>query len=576
MARADDRISLAGALGQVPLFAGLEPGALDLLAEQGEWFSLPGGRTLFEEGQDGTDMYVILSGMLSISVGDGRGGERQVARIRAPATVGEMALLTGHKRSASVRTLRDSALFRVERSVYQAIAQRFPAALTSFAGVLVDRLEAANRGRAAADDRPRTLAMVPMTPGAEAQMVSEGVAAALGASGGWVRVLDSSFADRSEGWFHDVEHGADHVLYVADPEPSAWTRFTLRQADRVILLAEAGQQPTFVPDLNLVQSNNADLVTVRRGAMVGRAPEMAGVDFRCSVRLGVEQDYARLARVLAGRSVGLVLSGGGARGFAHIGVVRALHEAGVPIDRVGGTSMGAIIAAGLAMGWNHEDLVRRIHAAFVARSPLNDWTLPLIALVRGRRVTRLLREHFGDMRIEDLALPFFCVAANLTSGRVAVHRTGALWRALRSTIAIPGLLPPLIEEGELLVDGAVMNNLPTDIMAAQRRGPTIGVDVARDSALHSLVHDLEEESIWKLAFRKRAPGIVAILMRSATVSSDAQAKLCRTQADVLFEPELSDVDLRDWKAFDRVVETGYRHAMARLETMDLKALGLGP
>ena len=140
---------------------------------------------------------------------------------------------------------------------------------------------------------------------------------------------------------------------------------------------------------------------------------------------------ARLARLLTGRATGVVLSGGGARGFAHIGALRALHEAGVPIDAVGGTSIGAIIAALWATGMGYDEVVRRVRRTFVDVNPLNDYTMPVLSLVAGRKVGVLLRRELGDVDIEDLRLPFFCLSANLTTGQAAVHRREAVALASR-------------------------------------------------------------------------------------------------------------------------------------------------
>ena len=187
-------------------------------------------------------------------------------------------------------------------------------------------------------------------------------------------------------------------------------------------------------------------------------------------------DFERVVRLLTGRAVGLVLSGGGARGFAHLGVVRALREHGVPIDLVGGTSMGGILAAGVAKDWDDAELVERFRRCFVDTNPLSDFTLPVVSLVSGRKVGMLLRRELGDLDIEDLPLPFFCVSSNLTTGRIAVHQRGPLWRWLRASVAIPGVLPPVFQGGEVFVDGGSMNNLPVDVMRASGRGAVIGVD----------------------------------------------------------------------------------------------------
>jgi NTE family protein len=262
-----------------------------------------------------------------------------------------------------------------------------------------------------------------------------------------------------------------------------------------------------------------------------------------------------------------VLAGGGARGFAHIGIMKALQEAGVPFDHLGGTSMGAIIAAGVAAEWDLKELSERVRAAFVDANPLSDYTFPLIALVRGKRVSKLLQEAFHDVRIEELPRPFFCVSSDLTTGRIHEHRSGALWRALRASVALPGILPPVTHHGHLLVDGGVMNNLPVDVMRQRESGPIIASDVTGEIDLQVKDDKYGERPIWQLIWQRMrgTPSIVSILMRSGTVGSEAQRRVVREQADFLFEPALPDIGLRDWKLFDRAVAEGYAHAQAMIE-----------
>jgi len=182
-------------------------------------------------------------------------------------------------------------------------------------------------------------------------------------------------------------------------------------------------------------------------------------------------DLGRLARLLTRRGVGLVLSGGGARGFAHLGVIRALREARVPIDFVGGSSIGSIIAAGVAVGWSDDEMRMRYRRSFVDTNPVNDYTFPFVALTRGRKVSRLLQREYGDVLIEEPAPAFFfCVSANLTTGRALEHRDGRLADALRASVAIPGVMPPAYRGEDVLVDGAAINNLPVDIMHTTHRG----------------------------------------------------------------------------------------------------------
>jgi NTE family protein len=286
------------------------------------------------------------------------------------------------------------------------------------------------------------------------------------------------------------------------------------------------------------------------------------------IRAGNTDDVRRLARFIAGRAVGLVLAGGGARGFAHIGIIKALKEAGVPFDHVGGTSIGAIIAAGVAQEWDVPELSDRMREAFVANNPLSDFTFPWVGLVRGKKASTMLQKHFGDIRIEELPKPFFCISSDLTTGRIHEHRAGVLWRALRATVALPGILPPVTYHGHLLVDGGVMNNLPVDVMRehATGAGPIIACDITGELDLQA--HDDHYgEKPWWLAWQGLGgtPSIVSILMRSGTVGSEAQRRIVREQADYLIEPPMLDIGLRDWKKFDQAIREGYDVARASIE-----------
>jgi NTE family protein len=197
----------------------------------------------------------------------------------------------------------------------------------------------------------------------------------------------------------------------------------------------------------------------------------------------------------------------------------------------------------------------------------------LISLFAGRRVTRLLRLAFGEKEIEDLVLPFFCVTANLTTSNADVHTVGRLWRWLRASVAIPGVIPPFNEAGEVHVDGSVIDNFPVRTMRRLGRGLTVGVDIDTGGALAAGAGVMEPWSAWQFFRRliwKRnetlpIPSIVRILLRSALVASAARAAEDRQAADLLIVPPMTQIDLLDWTSFDAAVEVGYRTTMEVLD-----------
>ncbi len=567
--------SLRQRLHTFALLADVGDAALRRLLGEATWFGLPGGTLLPRDGENDRALFLVVTGCLGVFVDDETGGKRLVAHVPAGETVGEMSLVSGEPHSAQLVALRDTELLRVSREAFETLISRHPRVMLNLMRILVRRLGETTR-EPVDHLRPKTFALIPLQDGLGGEPIARRLAAALNEMGSRAAVLDLEAAERSAEWFNGFEAAHDVVFYRGDAPDSAWTHLCLRQADRVFLLARADRplplKPLDMPAFKERATGLPELLLLHPQDRAEGLPEHFALRSGLFVshhhlRNGRTDYIRRLARFIAGRAVGLVLAGGGARGFAHIGVIKALFESGVPFDHLGGTSMGAIIAAGLACEWSLDELTARMHAAFVETNPLSDYTLPLIALVRGRKVSQLLRQHFGDIRIEEMPKPFFCVSSDLTTGRIHVHRSGPLWRALRASVALPGILPPVTHHGHLLVDGGVMNNLPVDVMKLQARGPIIASDVTGELDLRATDERYGERSVWWLIWERMrgSPSIVSILMRSGTVGSEAQRRLVREQADFLFEPPLEDIGMREWKKFDRAIAEGYAHAMMTIE-----------
>jgi NTE family protein len=559
----------------VPLLNALDAQTLAELEGELEWTRLPGGETLFRENEVADALYMVTTGSLAVSVQATDGHNTRVARIQAGETVGEMALLAGGTRSATVVALRDTELLRLGRASFERLIQRHPSSMLPLVSLLATRLRAMTH-RAEPSAPIRTLAVVPMGLDTDHQSVAHGLRDHLVKDGRRIMLLDVRSAAFTSEWFNAAEMATDLVIYCAEARDSTWTKLCMRQADRVLLVASADRpltRPPWLPEEGKNWRQALDLVFLHDGCQGASKAgknwhEWLPLDLICHVRQGNIDDLARLARFSIGKAVGLVLSSGGARGFAHLGIVTALREAHVPIDLIGGCSMGAIVGAGVALEWDDGEMRQRLHHAFVESNPINDYTLPFVALTKGRKVAQRLEEHFGSTRIENLWRPFFCVSTNLTAGTLAVHRNGTLATALRASISIPGLLPPVMMAGDAHVDGGIMNYLPVDVMS-RRRGAVIAVDAGSVPMPRPVGDGNRMRSIWQfLRPGRKIPPIVDILVRAATVSGDSYARAVRTQADILFEPPLDDVDLLDWRACDRAIESGYRYAIETLEHRD--------
>ena len=569
------RSELLARVAHLPLFAGLDRRTLVRVADELEWIALPGGAELFREADPPDAVYVLLAGCLGAFRTE-FDGQKLVGRIHPGETVGEMALLSGHPRTATVTALRDSEIVRFSLQAFERLAHAHPEAMLAVARIAVERLERAMQG-GRQEAPPRTLALLPAHDGIDLDALVERLGTALGRYGEAVAIDAEHFLDASIAELHQLEADHPFVLYVGKFGHSAWNERCRRQADLLLLVADATRAPSSltseVPACEGAQS--VALALLQPGRII------AGAARAWRQRLALDQhfhlrhneDMDRLARRLARRSVGVVFSGGGARGFAHIGVIRALREAGLAIDAVGGTSIGALMAAAVALEWEDETLYQTFHRAFVSSNPLSDYTLPLVSLVAGRKASRLLRREFGEGDIEDLPLPFYCVSADLARGGAVVHEAGLLWHALRASIAIPGVLPPVCSEGRVLVDGGVIDNLPVDTMRKRNAGPIIGIDIAGEHALVSELDETDLPTLWQMLARRwrggpKRPGILRILLRAGMVNSAGAAAQNAAMSDLMLKPPVDSIDLLAWDRFADAIEAGYTY------TRDQVALGV--
>lgn len=571
----DESFEMRKLLRGLSLFRHLDDATADELGGELEWFAMPGGSILFEAGDESDSLYVLKSGSLGAFKADQDNKLQLAGIVAAGETVGELGLIVDQPRSATVRALRDSELLRLSRKGFDKLIARHPEAMLMSARLAVQRL--ITRENSTLLSVPRTFAVLAHDKNIDAKTFTACLRDALSRYGECAMIEAEAARGQTSAWFSALEARVRFVLYVGNGGDEDWHDLCVRQADCLLLLADASQPASCWPEKASITAESAlhrprHLLlqhrsgTIEPGAAARWLETLPGVAHH---HVRNEADIERVARLLIGRSVGLVLSGGGARGFAHIGVVRALREAGIRIDSVCGTSIGAIIGAGVAADWSDEEMFDKYRRAFVEGRPLSDYTLPFISLVAGRRVSRLLREAFGPGDIADLALPYFCVTANLTAGRAQSHHTGPLWYWLRATCAIPGVLPPVFRDGEVFVDGAVINNLPVDLMREQGLGEIIAVDISADDVLCAQVDEYALPSWWRLAWqrlfhRHRRPGIVSILLRSGMVNAEAASVERRAQTSLLLTPPLEGIELLDWHAYERAIDAGYHYAQGVL------------
>jgi NTE family protein len=543
----------AVSLEDLPLLDGLPASALSDLATATRTVEVRAGEWLFREGDAPGSAYVLAGGRLQIVQ------EGAVVRELAPgAVLGELALLTGEPRSAGARAHRDATLLELPREAFESVLDDHPRAartlLVQVAGQL--RTTSANtaQGRAVA---PHVVAVVGLHPASAAREVADVLIQRIGDR---LTVADPGLVDAAG--LARAEHEHDRVVLVADgPMPSndadaGWWDFCVRQADLVVLVA-ASDLP--VPEVVQGAVEGPEVV------LVGPTPDAARLSAwtattdawqLTSVGVDLHGDLRPLADRIASRSLGLVLAGGGARAFAHVGVLLELEEAGYHVDRLAGTSLGAIVAAEYALGRTAVELEELCYLEFVRRRPFSDWTIPKHSLARGARTQAgLVRTLGADTVLEGLPRQLQVVSTDLLSRTRQLHRRGSLVDAVVASCRLPILFPPVpTEDGRLLVDGGVLDNLPVDVLMARDEGPVVAVNISMGGSGRSSGR----------TGPPRVPPLGDTLFRTMMIGAGGAVQAAHEQGAFVVTPAPMGVGLLEFHQFDVMVRAGREAARALL------------
>lgn len=591
------RLKLAEIFGR--LFGDIDPNALHAIQDRITWRRLSSGEVLFRQGDVGTSMFVVVNGRLQIVIEEsGRTGARVIGEIGAGETAGEFALLTDDVRSASLYASRDTDVVEITRPVFETLIREHPRAMVEIARLIVNRQKRSLRLTPRDLPGAQTIAVIQAGEGetnllefAErlreslaifgptAVFTSERFDSEYGKSGAAQSELDDALSIVINGWLQDQENRHRHILYVADNDLSVWTRRCLAQADSILLVAQATSNAALNPvEEAFSPRSRQELVLLHpagterpSGTLDWLRPREIAAHHH--VRLGDSSHWERLARRLTRRAIGAVFSGGAARGLAHIGIIRAFEESNFPVDYIGGASMGAFIGGGWAAGLTPADGMR-LAERMANPDYLLDRTFPYTSVMASKKVTAVIQEIMGGFDIEDLWRPFFCVSTNLTAAEPVLHERGPLWRAVRASIALPGIFTPVLNENnEILTDGGVMNNFPVDIMASRADfGLIIGCNVSPLREKPSAYELGESLSGWKVLWnrvnpfskRMNVPTLASTMLRTVEVNSLYHRKEAVRYADLLIEPDTRNYNFLDFEAYRELEQRGFEAGMAAL------------
>lgn len=586
---------------EADLLRGVPAGVLRGLTPPPEAVTVTSGETLIQEGEQGHAYFLLVRGRLRAFARRPEGGNRVLGDILPGEGVGEMSLLTDEPTAATVRAVHDSEIVRFSRASYLEMMHSSPEAALAVARAVIRRLRARPDGGIKAIPYKR-IAVLPIGEAVDITAFNARLTDQLGRQASTTRLsveslgpelaplaaqrnsLAASAAAAAERRLEELEGGHGLVLMACDDAPTEWTRLCLARADLVLLVAAAGgdgmlsdTETRFLAGLDPDLAARMDLVLVHDDDWhltpgAENWLQARRIAEHHHVRRAVDEDFARLARKLTGRAIGVVLDGGGARGFAQIGILQAFEEAGLPIDRIAGVGIGAVIAGLYAAGNNPKQIAAICREIWLKGRPLTEYTFPALSVIRGRRLRILFHNAFQGWRIENLPIGFFCVSGNLTRTDAAVHDRGPLWKAIAASNSIVGAGPPVFWDGDVLVDGEVVANVAGDTMRQRFKGLVVECDVSANEPLSVARDMVEAPSGWSILLRRllpvgeplAVPGLFEVMARTATLNGRRLAKLGRPLADLTVAPDMGHFTETDFDALDEIVQLGRARAIAVL------------
>jgi predicted acylesterase/phospholipase RssA/CRP-like cAMP-binding protein len=585
-----------------PSLSALGEPTLAELVDAFEVLGVPGGTYLVRAGQQFDALYGVLNGALRLVLRSDDGVEKAIREFYRGEMLGFAGMFVEHPMPLDLVVLRDSTLVRLSRERFFALTRKQPellqAVMRMMSEYVLDMLVAiTGEEGASALTRGGNLGLIALSPDATTRETVQQLVDLVTAGGAVAHVnaeridsvLGAGASDSADDggrvteWLSNLERASRSVVYESGPRQPVWAARSVRQSDRLLVVASSGNEARLDEIAAVLARATAGVLSRQVHLMLVHPEEtdlpsgtrvwsrLAGVTRIHHVRKGHRRDLGRVLRHVMGRPVGVALSGGGARGIAHLGVLSAMVEADIPIDYICGTSMGSIFAACTAAGFSIEQMREAVRALFRSPFALYDPTLPVSSLLAGKKLDRVMRKLYADADIEDLWLPFFCVSTDLSRAMLVVHDRGSLWKSVRASCSIPGLFPPLAMGGRALADGGLMDNLPLDLLAERCPGSLIAVDVFPygDPTFAQPAGRIQR---WIRRARSAvrgepaSPPLFDILVRSTLVGSKfrQETAAARLPHVLYLEPPVGEFGILGWRAHRALFDAGYNYAKDRL------------
>ncbi|KAJ3604043.1 hypothetical protein NHX12_028784 [Muraenolepis orangiensis] len=521
-----------------------------------DWMALEAGRAVYRQGDRSDSTFIVLSGRLRSVIAKDDGKKELAGEYGRGDLIGVVEALTHMNRATTVHAVRDSELAKLPEGALNSIKRRYPQVVTRLIHLLGQKI-LGNMQQGSAPLAARGLGLhTPTSP--TLLLTSDIIKQRLGAT-----ALDSVHEYRLSSWLGQQEDIHRIVLYQSDPGLTPWTQRCIRQADCIVMVGLGEQEPT-VGELERMLEGGAVRAQKQLREMYKRVFDKPP---------DRHSDFSRLARFLTGNSIALVLGGGGARGCSQVGILRALTEAGIPIDLVGGTSIGSFIGALYAEEKSCRKMCARAREWAMGMtsifSKILDLTYPVTSMFSGASFNSSISSIFKGKQIEDLWIPYFNITTDITASSMRVHTDGWLWRYVRASMSLSGYLPPLCDpkDGHLLMDGGYINNLPADVARSLGAKVVLAIDVGSQDETN-LTNYGDSLSGWWLLWKRFNPlGEKVKVLNMAEIQTRLAYVCCVRQLEVVkdsdyceyIRPPIDRYGTLEFGKFDEIADVGYQH-----------------
>uniref|UniRef100_A0A8C8IUK4 lysophospholipase n=1 Tax=Oncorhynchus tshawytscha TaxID=74940 RepID=A0A8C8IUK4_ONCTS len=602
-----------------------------------DWMAVEAGRAVYRQGDKSDSTFIVLSGRLRSVIMKEDGKKELTGEYGRGDLIGVVEALTHQNRATTVHAVRDSELAKLPEGALGYIKRKFPQVVTRLIHLLGQKILQQVNGPLTgvlalhtpgskwdAGNPASNLSTVTVLPvseevpltaftlelqhaliaiGPTLLLTSDSIKQRLGAA-----ALDSVHEYRLSSWLGQQEDIHRIVLYQTDYTLTPWTQRCIRQADCIIIVGLGEQDPAVgelermlevsavraqkqlvllhredgpppqgtVEWLNMRSwiSRHLHLSCPRRVFSKRSLPKLIEMYQRVFQKpADRHSDFSRLARVLTGNAIALILGGGGARGCSQVGIMHALSEAGIPVDLVGGVSIGSLMGALYAEDRSHCRMRMRAREwamgmTLVFKKVL-DLTYPITSMFSGAAFNSSIYTVFKGKQIEDLWIPYFNITTDITASTMRVHTDGSLWRYVRASMSLSGYLPPLCDpkDGHLLMDGGYINNLPADVARSMGAKVVIAIDVGSQDETN-LTNYGDSLSGWWLLWKRLNPLAEKVkVLNMAEIQTRLAYVCCVRQLESVkssdyceyIRPPIDRYRTLEFGKFDEIAEVGYQH-----------------